>query len=229
VEQVIVMEMTPVMVRNGGEAQAGVRVEAGRLENTCADTTAGAGPHLGEGVAADLTVTLQDGTEVTVHHLHPGIQEEGLRAVGAATAGFKSEGHGGEDRERGVGVHSLLALISLGEGVFGEVHAGFYMQTTVMELLLVSCQAEEGADMDPGVVDPGRETIMMMVSGLGVVVGHLLGGQMRDPGQDEIGIQIHLKKERRTRTCQRRFWKIRKGINLRDLHQVTMVMIKVLN
>jgi hypothetical protein len=141
------------------------------------------------------------------------------------TAGFKSGGQGGEDVESGVGVHSPYALISLGEGVSGEVHAGFYTQTTaVMELLLV-IQAEEGGGMGPGVVKAAVGRIMMMV-GLGAVLDHLLGGQMRDPGQGKIGIPP-LRGKRRIQ--KKRFWKIEEGVNLRNLQQVPMVMTRVLN
>jgi hypothetical protein len=140
------------------------------------------------------------------------------------TAGFKSGGEGGEDVESGVGVHSPYALISLGEGVSGEVHAGFYTQTTaVMELLLV-IQAEEGGGMGPGVVKAAVGRIMMMI-GLGAVLDHLLGGQMRDPGQGEIGIPPL----RGKRGIQKKwFWKIEEDVNLRNL-QVPTVMTRVLN
>jgi hypothetical protein len=111
-----------------------------------------------------------------------------------------------------VGVHHLHALISLGESAIVEVHAGFYMKTTttLMELLLVT-QAEEGDGMGPGVVV--------------VVVGHLLGGQMRVPGQDRIGI---LPQKRKRRMTQRRFWKIKGHTKLRDLQQRTTVMTLML-
>jgi hypothetical protein len=72
-----------------------------------------------------------------------------------------------------VGVHHLHALIFFGENAIMEVHAGFYMQTTtLMELLMVTL-AEEGDGMGPGVV-----VVVVVV----VVVSHLLGGQMRVPG-----------------------------------------------
>ncbi len=58
------------------------------------------------------------------------------------TASFKSGGEeGGEDGERQVvGVHHLHALIFFKESAIMEVHANFYMQTTItlMELLLVT-------------------------------------------------------------------------------------------
>jgi hypothetical protein len=159
-------------------------------------------------------VTLQGDTEATVHHLPKGILEQVPRAVGVVTASFKSGGEeGGEDGERQVvGVHHLHALISLGESAIVEVHAGFYMQTTttLMELLLVT-QAEEGDGMGPGVVV--------------VVVGHLLGGQMRVPGQDRIGT---LPQKRKRRMTQRRFWKIKGHTKLRDLQQRTTVMTLML-
>jgi hypothetical protein len=82
--------------------------------------------------------------------------------------------------------------------------------TTLMELLLVT-QAEEGDGMGPGVVV--------------VVVGHLLGGQMRVPGQDRIGI---LPQKRKRRMTQRRFWKIKGHTKLRDLQQRTTVMTLML-
>lgn len=210
----IVKKRMPIIVRDEGEAQAGVTVEAGLLERIDGNATVAADPHLGGTSAADHTVTLQGDTEATVHHLPKGILEQVPRAVGVVTASFKSGGEeGGEDGERQVvGVHHLHALISLGESAIVEVHAGFYMQTTttLMELLLVT-QAEEGDGMGPGVVV--------------VVVGHLLGGQMRVPGQDRIGI---LPQKRKRRMTQRRFWKIKGHTKLRDLQQRTTVMTLML-
>ncbi len=51
----IVKKRMPIIIRNEGEAQAGVTVEAGLLERIDGNATVAADPHLGGTSAADHT------------------------------------------------------------------------------------------------------------------------------------------------------------------------------